>query len=150
MCWATSTSISAWLSTRTPSFRKSTSPSASALRTSSASAMLTLSAIVVGSPIVGFGDLDGNHTVAVTVNRPPLDFYTPLWTLPARRCRLPKNLSKALDDQHIGSCLPNAVSYCRYRSQQYRYRSQLWKWGVPHGFDNRHWRRSGSRDCYAG
>src|SRR5437660_12554299 len=84
MCWATSTSISAWLSTRTPSFRKSTSPSASALRTSSASAMLTLSAIVVGSPIVGFGDLDGNHTVAVTVNRPPLDFYTPLWTLPAQ------------------------------------------------------------------
>src|SRR5438132_11696893 len=82
MCWATSTSISAWLSTRTPSFRKSTSPSASALRTSSASAMLTLSAIVVGSPIVGFGDLDGNHTVAVTVNRPPLDSYTPLWTLP--------------------------------------------------------------------
>src|SRR5207302_7559950 len=36
------------------------------------------------SPIVGFGDLDGNHTVAVTVNRPPLDFYTPLWTLPPR------------------------------------------------------------------
>src|SRR5437660_2139784 len=85
MCWATSTSISAWLSTRTPSFRKSTSPSASAVRTSSASAMLTLSAIVVGSPIVGFGDLDGNHTVAVTVNRPPLDFYTPLWTLPCEQ-----------------------------------------------------------------
>src|SRR5690348_10085849 len=36
------------------------------------------------SPIVGFGDLDGNHTVAVAVNRPPLDFYTPLWTLPSR------------------------------------------------------------------
>src|SRR5437762_14140600 len=50
MCWATSTSISAWLRTRTPSFRKSTSPSASALRTSSANAMLTLSAIVVGFP----------------------------------------------------------------------------------------------------
>src|SRR5438876_3179869 len=34
------------------------------------------------SPIVDFGDLDGNHTVAVAVNTPPLDFYTPLWTLP--------------------------------------------------------------------
>jgi hypothetical protein len=57
--------------------------------------MLTLSAIVVGSPIVGFGDLDGNHTVAVAVNRPPLDFYTPLWTLPAQELVLQLRVSSA-------------------------------------------------------
>lgn len=78
-----------WLSTHTPSLKKSTSPLASnLLRISSANVMLTLSAIVVGFPRVGFGDLDGNHTVAVAVNSPPLDFYTPPWTLPSRRAVL--------------------------------------------------------------
>jgi hypothetical protein len=52
--------------------------------------MLTLSAIVVGFSHRWFGDLDGNHTVAVAVNWPPLDFYTPLWTLPyLQEARMP-------------------------------------------------------------
>jgi len=45
-CWATSSSINAWVMTRTPSRNVSRSGSASALRSSSASAMLKLSAIV--------------------------------------------------------------------------------------------------------
>src|SRR5438270_2687829 len=60
-CWATSSSISAWVMTRTPSRSVSKSGSASALRRSSASAMLRLSAIVWFSFSGCFNSPDENH-----------------------------------------------------------------------------------------
>ncbi len=57
----TSASMIAWASTRTPSRRKSTSPSAVALRSISSSAILS-SAIVVFLRVVGFYSNDARMT----------------------------------------------------------------------------------------
>ena len=75
--------MSAWKSTHTPSFKKPASCSIIALRSSSEGPILSSSAIVFGSFLLGcLVTSHRNHTVAVLLNTS--DSYTLLGTLPGR------------------------------------------------------------------